>query len=76
MSPHQVFMNIALDLALLSKCVSMKVGVLAVNERGRIIATGVNGTPAGSPNCCDVHKERGPEPVSYTHLTLPTSDLV
>ena len=54
-------MNTALDLAKLSKCVSMQVGVVAVNERGRIIATGVNGTPAGSPNCCDVHAERGPE---------------
>lgn len=61
MNKHQVFMNMALDLALLSKCVSMQVGVLAVNERGRIIATGVNGTPSGAPNCCDVHKERGPE---------------
>lgn len=61
MSKHQVFMNMAIELAGLSKCVSMKVGVLAVNERGRTIATGVNGTSSGSPNCYDVHKERGPE---------------
>ena len=27
--------------------------------------------------CEEVHpKKAGPEPVSYTHLTLPTSDLV
>lgn len=61
MNKHQVFMNMAINLADLSKCVSMKVGVLAINERGRTIATGVNGTSSGAPNCCDVHKERGPE---------------
>jgi dCMP deaminase len=39
----------------------MQVGVIAVNERGRIISTGVNGTPSGFPNCCDVHAKRGVE---------------
>ena len=60
-SPHQVFMDMAINHSKLSKCVSMQVGTIAVNERGRIISTGVNGTPAGYPNCCDVHAKRGVE---------------
>ncbi|MNE70220.1 Cytidine and deoxycytidylate deaminase zinc-binding region [compost metagenome] len=54
-------MDMAIRLAAMSKCVSMQVGVVAVNERGRVIATGVNGTVSGSVNCCEVHQERGPE---------------
>lgn len=67
-SKHQVFMDNALSIAQLSKCVSMQVGVVAVNERGRIIATGVNGTPANFKNCCDVHKERGAEHSAWSEL--------
>lgn len=59
MSKHQIFMDMALNYARFSKCVSMSVGCIAVNERGRIISTGVNGTPAGFDNCCDVHADRG-----------------
>lgn len=35
-----------------SKCVSWKVGAIIVKD-GRIISTGVNGSPAGGHNCCD-----------------------
>lgn len=51
----------ALELAKESKCISMQVGCLAVNERGRIIGSGVNGSISGADNCCDVHYTRGPE---------------
>ena len=42
----------AKKLALESKCVSYKVACLFVKD-GRIIATGINGTPPGYLNCCD-----------------------
>lgn len=59
MSDHEIFMDMALNYARFSKCVSMSVGCIAVNGRGRLISTGVNGTPAGFDNCCDVHADRG-----------------
>lgn len=51
--PDQIYLNIAKEYAKFSKCQFTKVGAIAVNERGRIIATGVNGTVAGRENCCD-----------------------
>jgi len=59
MNKHTVFVNIAEQLSMLSKCVSMGVGCIAVNERGRIVGSGVNGTISGYANCCDIHSERG-----------------
>lgn len=55
-----VFINIAKDLSRLSKCVSMSVAAILV-ENGRIIATGINGSASGHDNCCDLHQESGPE---------------
>ncbi len=46
------FINIALELATASKCVSKQVGAVIVKD-GRILSTGYNGTPAGFTNCCD-----------------------
>lgn len=47
------FMAIAKTIASESKCVSIGVGAVIVKD-DRIISTGYNGTPSGSPNCCDV----------------------
>lgn len=47
------FMDIAKTIANESKCVSIGVGAVIVKD-DRIISTGYNGTPSGSPNCCDV----------------------
>ena len=44
------FINIALELATASKCVSKQVGAVIVKD-GRILSTGYNGTPAGYKNC-------------------------
>ncbi|MDX9814385.1 MAG: dCMP deaminase family protein [Sulfurimonas sp.] len=44
------FINIALEIASASKCVSKKVGAVIVKD-GRILSTGYNGTPAGYINC-------------------------
>jgi dCMP deaminase len=59
-------MDNAISIARLSKCISMQVGCIAVNERGRIISTGVNGTVSGYKNCCDVHSGRGVEHSSWS----------
>lgn len=51
----RIYMNIAQELSLLSKCQFMKVAAIAVDDSGRIKATGVNGTVSGMVNCCDMH---------------------
>lgn len=55
---HLVFSNVASQLAHLSKCQFTQVAAIAVDDSGRIKATGVNGTPSGTPNCCDVHFDK------------------
>lgn len=52
MLSDQNFINIALEIATASKCVSKQVGAVIVKD-GRILSTGYNGTPAGYVNCCD-----------------------
>lgn len=49
-----------------SKCQFTKVGCIAVNENGRIVATGVNGTIPGSENCCDHVFDSREDHVQYT----------
>lgn len=56
-----VFIEMTRALAKLSKCVSLDVAAIAVNESGRVVSTGVNGTPSGYTNCCELHTESGPE---------------
>jgi dCMP deaminase len=63
---HEIFMDNALSIARLSKCISMQVGCIFVNERGRIVSTGVNGTASGYENCSDVHSCRGEEHSSWS----------
>ena len=53
LSKHKVFLNIAKEIASLSHCVSHKVGVVLV-KNGRILSTGINGTPSGFKNCDEV----------------------
>lgn len=52
MNKDSIYMNIAEEYSRFSKCSSLKVGAILVNERGRIISTGVNGTKASTKNCC------------------------
>jgi len=47
-----VYINCANEMAQLSKCVSHKVACILVID-GRIVSTGINGTPPGFRNCCD-----------------------
>lgn len=60
------FLEMAEVVSRSSKCVSLKVGAI-VAVRGRVVATGYNGTPSGFLNCCDVHKERGPAHTEWSN---------
>lgn len=58
MNKHDIFMNCAEQLSNFSKCVSLQVGCVIVNENERIISTGVNGSIPKTTNCCDIkHKD-------------------
>ena len=46
----QIYLRMARELAAFSRCVSLQVACLLVRE-GRILSTGVNGTPSGWINC-------------------------
>ena len=58
---EDVFMDMTYNLARLSKCVSMDVAAIAVDESGRVVATGINGSASGHDNCCELFHEAGPE---------------
>lgn len=53
-------MNIAHIVAKESKCIRAKVGAVIVKNK-RIIATGYNGTPSGTDNCCEENNVTKPE---------------
>ncbi len=52
MNKDKIYLRMARELAEFSKCVSLHVACLLVRD-GRILATGVNGTPSGWLNCSD-----------------------
>lgn len=62
-----MYLKIAEALAEESKCVSLKVGAVLVKDNN-IISCGINGTPKGSKNCCEVHKDRGEEHSKWSEL--------
>jgi len=53
---NDLFKDIVIRFSKESHCESKKVAALAV-KNGRIIATGINGTPAGHENCNDYFKK-------------------
>lgn len=48
------FLRIAKEIASMSNCAKTQVGSVAVLD-GRILSTGINGTPPGFPNCNELH---------------------
>lgn len=50
---HLTFLTMANTLGDRSHCISKKVGAI-ITKDSRIISTGINGTPAGLLNCCDL----------------------
>lgn len=65
-SKEQILMNMIKMYSNFSKCQFTKVGAMAVDMSGRVIATGVNGTLPGSENCCDHHFDTREDHVQYT----------
>ena len=51
---HKIYLRMCIELAQFSKCCRNKVGSMLV-DRGRIISTGVNGTPSGFHTECETH---------------------
>lgn len=49
-----VYLKMAHDLATLSHCAKIQVGAIMV-LKGRVIGSGINGTPEGHPNCDEIH---------------------
>ncbi len=49
----EYFMNITYMVAERSTCLRRRVGAIAVRDK-RILATGYNGAPAGTPHCLDI----------------------
>lgn len=49
----QVWLNVAKQIARLSTCPRRQVGAVFLDEKGRVLATGRNGVPAGDPHCID-----------------------
>lgn len=66
MSKHLTYMNMVEEYSNFSKCQFTKVGALAINENGRVIATGVNGTIPGSTNCCDIVFNKREDHIDFT----------
>ncbi|HDK27886.1 MAG TPA: dCMP deaminase [Candidatus Atribacteria bacterium] len=48
-----IYMNMTRELAKGSHCTRVKVGAMIVKD-GRIVSTGINGTPEGYTNCDDI----------------------
>jgi dCMP deaminase len=58
------FLRIAKEMGNMSHCVSRKVGAIAVKD-GRILMSGINGSPAGECNCDRIFSERNFDPVKH-----------
>lgn len=48
---HTVYLKMAKEMSVLSHCVSKQVSCLLVSQEGRVISSGINGTPKGYENC-------------------------
>ena len=67
MNKDQIYMNIAKDYSKFSKCQFTQVAAILVNEQGRIVSTGVNGTVPNSSNCCDIEFESREQHGHFAH---------
>lgn len=66
MHKHEIYMNMTKEYSYFSKCTFTKIGSMAVNEHGKVIATGVNGTIPGLENCCDHTFENREDHIKFT----------
>lgn len=59
-SYHQIYMNLASEIAQRSHCVKRQVGAVIAKDT-RIVSLGYNGPPAGTHNCDEEWPEEGCE---------------
>jgi dCMP deaminase len=67
MNKDQIYMNIAKEYSNFSKCQFTQVAAILVNEQGRIVSTGVNGTVPGTDNCCDIKFDSRDDHGKFSH---------
>lgn len=63
---HEIYMNMIKEYSKFSKCQFTKVGAMAVNSNGRVIATGVNGTLPGTSNCTELTFKQRDDHIKFT----------
>ena len=56
-SYHEMFMNVAKEVAKRSTCCRKQVGSILVSEKKKIISCGWNGVPAGKDHCHDIFEK-------------------
>lgn len=72
---HKIYLKMARDYSQMSKCRKIKVGCVIVNN-GRIVSTGVNGTPKGTCNCTDHFYAHNDEQFAKDHSIWSTEHEV
>jgi len=72
---HKIYLKMARDYSQMSKCRKIKVGCMIVNN-GRIVSTGVNGTPKGTCNCTDHFYNYNDEQFAAAHSAWSTEHEV
>ena len=60
------FLQLAHATAERATCVRRKVGAVVVDDRGRILSTGYNGSPQGYPHCEDLCGPNPPGPCQWS----------
>lgn len=59
---EEIWMEICAVLAQRSTCFKRQVAAVIVDQNNRSVSMGFNGTPAGSPHCCD---QKNHDPVAH-----------
>lgn len=67
MNKDQIYMNMVLEYAKFSKCQFTQVSSMIVNETGRIVSTGVNGTIPNAQNCCEMKFDQREDHLDYSN---------
>jgi dCMP deaminase len=56
MNVDKIYLSIVKEASKLSKCRAFHMAA-AIVKNGKLISIGINGSPSGAPNCCDIFPE-------------------
>ncbi len=62
----EYFLQLAHATAQRATCVRRKVGAVVVDQQGRVLSTGYNGSPQGYPHCAALCGEHPPAPCQWS----------